>query len=271
MIAHVLVFPPAALTDEPGTHPEPNWKLIGTFSVVSKTGSIFLGEHSWPQELHCTLSHPALSPSLHLHTIRFGRPASIYRLTHTSIVTGPKLRGTIWPSSFAFRVNPKSGATCAIRRFAGIVPLTLVYTDGLGLPINYARALSTLPHLHAVRVALPYSPRGTHISLDPTAPPDSNAELWAGECERCVGAMYEGPAFRTRYIARKQGVLLPNLTPSAAGADRLYRDPPALGRVEGNVSDYAGSDYGEEEREEEYDDYAWEEMEREMGVELKRE
>ncbi|KAJ7883460.1 hypothetical protein B0H14DRAFT_2701748, partial [Mycena olivaceomarginata] len=75
---------------------------------------------------------------------------------------------------------------------------TLVYTDGLGLPINYACALSTLPHLHTVRVALPYSSRGTHISLDPTAPPDPNAELGAGECERC-----------TRYIARKQGVLLP--------------------------------------------------------------
>ncbi|KAJ7883505.1 hypothetical protein B0H14DRAFT_2701988, partial [Mycena olivaceomarginata] len=84
---------------------------------------------------------------------------------------------------------------------------TLVYTDGLGLPINYARALSTLPHLHTVRVALPYSPRGTHISLDPTAPPDPNAELWVGECERCA----ESLAFRTRYIARKQGVLLPNL------------------------------------------------------------
>jgi hypothetical protein len=41
----------------------------------------------------------------------------------------------------------------------------------------------------------------------------------------------EGLAFRTRYIARKQGVLLPNLTPSATGADRVYRDPPALERV----------------------------------------
>ncbi|KAJ7797929.1 hypothetical protein B0H14DRAFT_2186056, partial [Mycena olivaceomarginata] len=76
--------------------------------------------------------------------------------------------------------------TCCRVRFAGIVPPTLVYADGLDLPINYARALSTLPHLHTVRVALPYSPRGTHISLDPTAPPDPNAELWVGECERCM-------------------------------------------------------------------------------------
>ncbi|KAJ7797940.1 hypothetical protein B0H14DRAFT_3493085 [Mycena olivaceomarginata] len=151
--------------------------------------------------------------------------------------------------------------TCCRVRFAGIVPPTLVYTDGWGLPINYdARALSTLPHLHTVRVALPYSPRGTHISLDPTAPPDLNAELWVGECERY-------PAFRARYMARKNGVLLPKLTPAKAGAERsrLYRDPPALERGwdedEGDASEYAASDYGEEE---EY-------VEREMGIESERE
>jgi hypothetical protein len=38
----------------------------------------------------------------------------------------------------------------------------------------------------------------------------------------------------------------------------------------GNTSDYAASDYGEE-REEEYDDYAWEEMLWEMDVEPERE
>ncbi|KAJ7883465.1 hypothetical protein B0H14DRAFT_3432919 [Mycena olivaceomarginata] len=270
IIAHVLVFPPVALPDEPGTHPEPTWELISAFSVVSKTyrtlaieafriffskspaDLFFLGEHSWTRELHCTLSHPVLSwdlaPFLHLYTIRFDCPPSIYRLPfiHTSICS---------------LCN-----TCCRVRFAGIVPPTLVCTDGLGLPISYARALSTFPHLHTVRVALPYSPRGTHISLDPTAPPDLNAKLWAGERERCIGVMYEGLAFRTRYIARKQGVLLPNLTPSATGADRVYREPPALERVGlgrgwGDASEYAASDYGEEE---EY-------VEREMGVKPERE
>ncbi|KAJ7318979.1 hypothetical protein DFH08DRAFT_714274, partial [Mycena albidolilacea] len=268
IIAHILVFPPAALTDEPGTHPEPNWELIGAFPSSPRrtghlqlkhlflkitSGSIFPGEHSWTRELHCTLCHPALSwdlaPFLHLRTIRFDRPASIYRLPfiHTSIVAGLKLRGTIWPF-FAFRHNlafplrfPSQPTiwcglcnTCCRVRFTGIVPPKLVYANGWGFAgkINYARTLSTLPHLHTVRIVLLYSPRGTHISLDPAAPPDPNAELWVGECERCVGVMYEGPAFRTRYIARKQGVLLPNLTPSAAGADRLYRDPPALERGE---------------------------------------
>jgi hypothetical protein len=35
-------------------------------------------------------------------------------------------------------------------------------------------------------------------------------------------------------MARKKGVLLPNLTPAEAGAEwsRLYRDPPVLERVE---------------------------------------
>ncbi|KAJ7797927.1 hypothetical protein B0H14DRAFT_45622 [Mycena olivaceomarginata] len=189
-------------------NPEPTWELIGTFSVVSKTYRTLAIETSFSQNhqricfswrtlmdarttLH--LKPPRslldLDPFLHLRTTRFDcpGPASIYRLPfiHTSIVTGLKLQGTIWPFSFAFRVNPQSGAACAIRA-AAIVPMTLVYTDGLGLLINYARALSTLPHLHAVRVALPYSPRGTHISLDPTAPPDLNAELCAGECERCA-------------------------------------------------------------------------------------
>ncbi|KAJ7883483.1 hypothetical protein B0H14DRAFT_2339619, partial [Mycena olivaceomarginata] len=123
--------------------------------------------------------------------------------------------------------------TCCRVRFAGIVPPKLIYTDGLGLPVNhYACALSTLPHLHTCRLL--YSPRGMHISLNPTAPPDPNAELWAGECERCVGVMYEDPAFRALYMARKNGVLLPNLTPAEAGVERsrLYHDPPALERVE---------------------------------------
>jgi hypothetical protein len=35
-------------------------------------------------------------------------------------------------------------------------------------------------------------------------------------------------------MARKNGVLLPNLTPAEAGSERsrLYRNPPALERVE---------------------------------------
>ncbi|KAJ7878758.1 hypothetical protein B0H14DRAFT_1628726 [Mycena olivaceomarginata] len=282
IIGHVLVFPPVALTDEPGTHPKPSWKLIGAFAVASKTyrtlaleawfrvffskspADLFFlenhlqGVYSWTRELYCTLIHPALSwdlaPFLHLHTIRFDYPGRIYRLPfiHTSTVTSLELRSTIWPSPFAFQAVTDTFPqlrtlrlsqptiwcglcnTCCRVRFAGLVPQKLVYTGGLGLPIHYARALSPLPYLHTVRIALPYSPRGTHISLDPTAPPDPNAELWAGECERCVGVMYEDLAFRTRYIARKKGVLLPQLAPSEADAERnrLYHKPPALERVE---------------------------------------
>ncbi|KAJ7883530.1 hypothetical protein B0H14DRAFT_3432985 [Mycena olivaceomarginata] len=134
------------------------------------------------------------------------------------------LRGTIWPF-FAFRVNPQSGVACAIRA-AAIVPPTLIYTDGLGLPINYARALSTLPHLHTVRVALPYSPRGTHISLDPTAPQTActttrlRSSAWSGSSGRVIVQ-----SARTR------------ATPAGTG----------IGEMRG---DYAASDCGEEEREE---------------------
>ncbi|KAJ7810947.1 hypothetical protein B0H14DRAFT_3880341 [Mycena olivaceomarginata] len=131
--------------------------------------------------------------------------------------------------------------------------------------INYARALSTLPHLHTIRVALPYSPRGTHISTPPRhpTPTPSCGQASASAVRSCL----PHPLHRAQ-----AGRSPPNLTPSATGADRLYRDPPALERVEWvfresnravgeDASDKTTSDYGEEE---EY-------VEREMGVESERE
>ncbi|KAJ7810946.1 hypothetical protein B0H14DRAFT_3480143 [Mycena olivaceomarginata] len=246
-----------------------------------------------------------LAPFLHLPTIRFDCPANIYCLAfiHASTVTDLELKSTIWTPPFAFQAVTDTFPQLRTLRLSHphnlVRPVQYVLPRpvrrgraaearlhgrfGVAAQSHYARALSPLPHLHTVHIALPYWSRGTHISFNPTASSDPNTELWAEECKRCVGVMYEDPAFRALYMARKNGVLS-NLTPAEAGAERsrLYRDPPALERVEWDfresnraigedASDETTSDYGEEEREEEYDDYAWEEMEWEMAVERERE
>jgi hypothetical protein len=118
------------LTDEPGTHPEPNWELIGAFAVASKTyrtlaleawfrvffskspaDLFFLDAGGILMDTGTTLYHKPLrplqdlAPFLHLPTIRFDCPANIYCLAfiHASTVTDLELKSTIWTSPFAFQ------------------------------------------------------------------------------------------------------------------------------------------------------------------------
>ncbi|KAJ7318993.1 hypothetical protein DFH08DRAFT_1086344 [Mycena albidolilacea] len=174
------------------------------------------------------------------HPLRL--PGSIRRLpfVHTSIITDLELYNMALPNVMrppSCRKHFLTAAHPTTQSTYNTVDLCNAPASRFG-PVDPLRARSVCP---TVRIALPYSPRGTHISLDPNAPPDPMPSPWAGECERCVGlcmTVYsppttEDPASRTRYMARKKGVLLPNLT-SEAGAEwsRLYRNPPALERVE---------------------------------------
>ncbi|KAF8201265.1 hypothetical protein K438DRAFT_1581842 [Mycena galopus ATCC 62051] len=210
----------------------------------------------WTREMHCISIYPPLSFDLwdlagfrHLKTVRLDCPKISYlkfpfvNMPHT--VTNLDLRGTIWPSPYVFQAvtdtfpqlqnlrldQPKIWCglchTCSRVKFAGVVPPKLVYKDGLGLPIHYARALSSMRYLQSVTIVVPYS-RGEHIVLDPI---DPLRDLWAGECDRCVGVMYEDQNFRARWIARKKGTPLPDSS-GVDHVDRLYVKPPALETVE---------------------------------------
>jgi hypothetical protein len=105
IIAHVLVFPPVALTDEPGTHPEPNWELISAFSVVSKT---------------------------YRTSLQLKRFAS-FSLNHQRIYFS-------WSTIWCGLCN-----MCCRVRFAGIVPPKLVYANGLGFSGKFPSFLSLIP------------------------------------------------------------------------------------------------------------------------------
>ncbi|KAJ6466795.1 hypothetical protein C8R45DRAFT_838729, partial [Mycena sanguinolenta] len=171
----------------------------------------------WDLASFCRLQIIRLDcPSIRYHKFPFGNVPST--------VTDLELRGMNWPSPYVFHAvteafpqlqslrlsQPKTWCglchTCSKVKFAGVVPPKLVYGGGLGLPIHYARALSPLQHLRSVSIAVPYS-RGIHIHLDPS---DSGRDLWSGECDRCVGIMYEDDTFRERWTARKRGTLLPD-------------------------------------------------------------
>ncbi|KAF7377567.1 hypothetical protein MSAN_00179000 [Mycena sanguinolenta] len=71
--------------------------------------------------------------------------------------------------------------------------------------------------------ASPYPTRGIHIHLNPS---DPGRHLRSGECDRCVGIMYED-----EWIPRERGTLIPDFR-GVDSVDRPYLKPPALETVE---------------------------------------
>ncbi|KAJ7678066.1 hypothetical protein DFH06DRAFT_1422556 [Mycena polygramma] len=225
---------------------------------------------SWIQEMHCVSTDLPLSDIWdlagfrRLQVLRLDCPSISYRkLPFSNIpasVTELELRGMTWPSPFVFQtvaaMFPQLRTlrvaqhriwcglchTCSTIKFADPVPPKVVYKKGLGLPIHYARALSALQDLHTVSIAVPYS-SGNHIRLNPD---DPDEDLWAGECDRCVGIMYEDTNFRERWIARKKGVALPGA--GSSDSERLYIKPPALETVEWT---FWNKEIGDEDEDEE--------------------
>ncbi|KAJ7040654.1 hypothetical protein C8F04DRAFT_1253585 [Mycena alexandri] len=276
IISHVLLAPPATVSEEPYTNSKPQFSLISSLSLASRTYrtlaleawfQILFTESSadpefiqnelpeireWTRKIH--FSSPSLFSSTawnfggfrRLQVIRIDCPVFHYdyRFNVPSTVTELDVRGVTWPSPFVLqtitillpllvtlRLSHRKiwcglCHTCCLVKFAGTVPAKLVYTGGLGLPIHYARALSCMPRLRTVSITLPYSP-GAHITLDAK---DPMHELWSGECDRCVGIMYEDQAFREIWTARKKGEPLSGS--SGDSAERLYIKPPALETVE---------------------------------------
>ncbi|KAJ7472377.1 hypothetical protein B0H11DRAFT_2237041 [Mycena galericulata] len=210
-------------------------------------------QRSWTRELHCVpvagwLPHSFdLAGFRRLHTLRLD-----FSLVESNLfpfrnippgIVELDLLNMSWPSPYAVlaiadafpglttlrlslrRVWCGLCHTCSRVKFVEPVPPKVVYTAGLGLPIHYSRALSPMEHLRTVSITLPYSV-GTNVKLKPKDPED---DLWSGECDRCVGVMYNDTEFRERWTARKKGIVVRNWE----GKDEyVYMKPPALETVE---------------------------------------
>jgi hypothetical protein len=87
--------------------------------------------------------------------------------------------------------------------------------------MHYARAFYSLPRLHTVCITIADLGHG-HTTLGDGE--GQNQYLWAGECDRCMGIMYEDDTFRDRWMAKKQGI-------REGGKDIVYVRPPALRKV----------------------------------------
>ncbi|KAJ7705500.1 hypothetical protein B0H17DRAFT_919910 [Mycena rosella] len=213
---------------------------------------------SWTRELHCIANyhrqldgHPwDLAGFCRLQTIRLHCSSIVVvkeRLPFINIppsVMEVDLRDLTWPSPFVFQAITATFPdlrtlrlsqrrvwcglchTCSTVKFVEPVPSKLVYKEGFGLPIHYARALAPMRYLHTVRITIPYT-NGTSIRLNPD---DPAKDMWSGECEDCVRIMYADADFLERWIARKGGTFLSNLP--GKDAERLYIKPPALETVE---------------------------------------
>jgi len=103
--------------------------------------------------------------------------------------------------------------------------------------MHYARVFCSLLRLHTVCITIPDFGQGRTTLADGKG---QNQYLWAGECDRCMGIMYEDDAFRDGWVARKQGRI-------REGEDNngVYIRPPALRKVEWRF----WKDTDEEERE----------------------
>ncbi|KAJ7197007.1 hypothetical protein GGX14DRAFT_375628 [Mycena pura] len=241
--------------------------------------------NSWTRELHCVPTYLRLyrdwdfTGFRRLQTIRFDHPVlprregRLFRfLDVPSSTVELDLRGLIWPNPYVLgeiaHTFPSLTTlhlshqrsiwcglchTCSDVRFVDPVPPKLVYREGLGLPIHYARELSSMQHLRTVCITLSYS-TGIHIVFDPE---DPTKDLWSGECDSCVGMMYGDVEFLARWTARKRG-----LHPGFQGEDysrRVYIKPPALEMVEWtfwrtNDADIDIDEESEEDDDEEPDD-----------------
>ncbi|KAF9004578.1 hypothetical protein BDQ17DRAFT_1424428 [Cyathus striatus] len=150
------------------------------------------------------------------------------------------IRGLSWPSPHAFKLVSYTLQdlkifrmrqrriwcglchTCCEPRFLPPGPDKIAYTDGLGLPIHYAQALSQLKHLEEVYITVPDAGKGKTLLAD-----NGNPHMWAGECDRCMEIMYEDNTFREKWVSRKRGI---GTGESADGT--VYIRPPSLRRVE---------------------------------------
>jgi hypothetical protein len=90
--------------------------------------------------------------------------------------------------------------------------------------MHYARSFYSLPQLHSVYITIPDFGFG-HTTLSDGK--GQNQYLWAGECDRCMGVMYDDEAFRNHWVARKQGI-----RSEGKPSEVVYVRPPALRRVE---------------------------------------
>ncbi|KAG6908853.1 hypothetical protein DXG01_003019 [Tephrocybe rancida] len=108
-------------------------------------------------------------------------------------------------------------------------PEKIVYEGGGGLPMHYARVLQDLRHLHTIIITIADFGGGKTTLQDG---PEHNPYAWAGECDRCMGMMYEDEPFRDQWVARKKGLT----------AKDGYVAPPALKRVEWNFWMAEGSE-----------------------------
>jgi hypothetical protein len=90
--------------------------------------------------------------------------------------------------------------------------------------MHYARSFCSLLHLHSVYITIPDFGLG-HTTLSDDK--GQNQYLWAGECDRCMGIMYDDEAFRDHWVARKQGIRF-----EGKASENVYVRPPALRRVE---------------------------------------
>ncbi|KAJ7489309.1 hypothetical protein FB451DRAFT_686656 [Mycena latifolia] len=241
---------------------------------------------SWTRELHCVANYRwqleshldpwDLAGFCHLKIIRLDCPSIIViepsgehhqrfpLLNIPASVVELDLRDLTWPSPFVFQALAATFPelrtlrlsqrrvwcglchTCSSVKFAE-PPSKLVYTQGLGLPIHYARALSPMQHLHTVSIEMPYT-NGKNIHLNCN---DPAKDLWSGECDSCVGIMYADANFRERWTARKKGTHISEQ--GSKDSERLYIKPPALETVEWT---FWSSEIDEEEELEEEEEAA---------------
>ncbi|KAJ3886485.1 hypothetical protein GG344DRAFT_69631 [Lentinula edodes] len=93
--------------------------------------------------------------------------------------------------------------TCCIPEFRSPVPKSIRYEDGMGLPVHYALAFSSLEYLETIHIMVGVLESGKTTLGSGKG---QNPNLWSGECDRCMEIMYEDETFKREWVAKKQNV-----------------------------------------------------------------
>ncbi|KAH8823179.1 hypothetical protein DL96DRAFT_265483 [Flagelloscypha sp. PMI_526] len=94
--------------------------------------------------------------------------------------------------------------TCSQVKFSGNLPARIVYGDGSGLPLHYARflAASNCTSLSTIILTTAVWPDGITTLADTAA---GNPDHWSGECNDCMTMLVNDPSFRAKILDRKTG------------------------------------------------------------------
>ncbi|KIK57371.1 hypothetical protein GYMLUDRAFT_247015 [Collybiopsis luxurians FD-317 M1] len=219
---------------------KPHWNLFSSLSLTSKTCRALALEAwfrvlvikdndgnfpfpeiktKWTREIYCMhIPSWSLDEFVRAHKVRINGIFQDHSFPASLNILEADIRDMPWPSPLPIQRISESFPnlrilhlrqakiwcglchTCCVPKFQQPCPKTIRYEGGIGLPLHYTRAFSSLSNLESVHLTVGMLETGkTTLGSEE----GKNQNLWSGECDRCMEVMYGDESFRTAWVFKK--------------------------------------------------------------------